>query len=94
MNNIEQYSFGNNFFYKIEDFQHIAPLARCHEDCVRVLGGRSKKEIYIILFEEGEMGAFRQNMYPPFERISKIKFERELFENYILRFVDLTILQS
>ena len=93
MNNIEQYSFGNNFFYKIEDFQHIAPLARCHEDCVRVLGGRSKKEIYIILFEEGEMGAFRQNMYP-FERISKIKFERELFENYILRFVDLTILQS
>ena len=39
------------------------------------------------------MGAFRQNMYP-FERISKIKFERELFENYILRFVDLTILQS
>ena len=40
------------------------------------------------------MGAFRQNMYPPFERISKIKFERELFNKYILRFVDLTILQS
>ena len=44
MNNIEQYSFGDNFFYKIEDFQHIAPLARCHEDCVRVLGGRSRKK--------------------------------------------------
>ena len=58
MNNIEQYSFGDNFFYKIEDFQNIAPFARCHEGFVRVLGKRRRKEICIIMFEEGGNWSF------------------------------------